>query len=258
MSRVLTGTYLKANGLPESGRLLFSPSCAIKTSGVKILPNLTSVRLEEDGTFDVQLECTDDSSWSPDGWRWKVVEKIEGGSTFYFELPQGDSSPVELSSLDSLQAPPVLTGPAGPAGPTGPTGAAGATGSTGATGAAGATGATGAAGSQWFVAGVDGNDDYGDVASPAASDMFLYPTSGEFYRYNGTSWSLAGTLQGSGSGNANFIEWDIVEDEWPDRGTASGPVFWLSTLDADAVFPPEIEEGDLWFRAPGASIPVVE
>ena len=92
MARTLTGTYLKPDGSPERGKVLLAPAVAISSSSSTVLPTPSSVRLDSSGSFSIALEATDDEAWAPDGWTWKIVEKIEGGRTFYFELPDGEYS----------------------------------------------------------------------------------------------------------------------------------------------------------------------
>lgn len=106
MSRTVTGTYTKPDGSPERGKLLFSPSVVIHSTDEVILPNPSHVKLDSNGQFSITLECTTDPSWSPSGWTWKVVERIEGGRTFYFELPAGGT--VDLATLNPLTEAPVV------------------------------------------------------------------------------------------------------------------------------------------------------
>lgn len=143
MSRTLTGTYLKPDGSPERGKVLLAPAVTISSSSSTILPTPSSVRLDSSGSFSIALEATDDDSWAPDGWTWKIVEKIEGGRTFYFELPEDDGSDIDLSDLTPLYTPPAVVSFAGPVGATGATGATGDTGPTGPAGPTGPTGDTG-------------------------------------------------------------------------------------------------------------------
>lgn len=106
MSRTVTGTYTKPDGSPERGKLLFSPSVVIHSTDEVILPNPSHVKLDSNGQFSITLECTTDPSWSPSGWTWKVVERIKGGRTFYFELPAGGT--VDLATLNPLTEAPVV------------------------------------------------------------------------------------------------------------------------------------------------------
>ena len=146
MARTLTGTYLKPDGSPERGKVLLAPAVAISSSSSTVLPTPSSVRLDSSGSFSIALEATDDASWAPDGWTWKIVEKIEGGRTFYFELPEDDGGDIDLADVTPLYTPPAVVSFAGPRGLTGTTGATGPTGPTGDTGPAGPTGPTGPTG----------------------------------------------------------------------------------------------------------------
>ena len=101
-TRYVTGTYEQVDGTPDRGSLLFTPSVAIHNGDEMVLPDPIRIRLDATGSFGVDLTCTDDEAWLPRGWAWKVVEKLENGRTFYFELPDGDD--VGLAELAPLAA----------------------------------------------------------------------------------------------------------------------------------------------------------
>ena len=96
----ITGTYRRGGGTPERGWLLFTPTAAITDGEEVILPSAERVPLEVDGTFEVDLEATDDTSWIPTGWVWQIDERLPGGRTWNFELTAdtdiGDLIPVEV------------------------------------------------------------------------------------------------------------------------------------------------------------------
>jgi len=96
----ITGTYRRGGGTPERGWLLFTPTAAITDGEEVILPSAERVPLEVDGSFEVDLEATDDTSWIPTGWVWRIDERLPGGRTWNFELTAdtdiGDLIPVEV------------------------------------------------------------------------------------------------------------------------------------------------------------------
>ena len=146
MARILTGTFVDPAGSPRTGKILLSPAVRIKSAAVEVLPTPVHVRLDRTGSFSITLETTDDPAWAPEGWSWKAVEKFENGRTYYFELPQGDGSVINITELTPLFTPPVVTSWAGPRGLTGMTGATGSTGATGPQGVKGDTGDQGPTG----------------------------------------------------------------------------------------------------------------
>jgi len=115
MSRTLTGTFLESDGSVTKGKVLFSPSTRVKTLVAQITTAPVSVRLNSLGSFSISLDCTDDVSVAPSGWTWKVVEKFEGGSTYYVELPTGVGS-IDLTDLVHLGTAPAVVSYSGPTG----------------------------------------------------------------------------------------------------------------------------------------------
>ena len=96
----ITGTYRRGGGTPERGWLTFTPTVAITDGEEVILPAAERVALEPDGSFEVTLEATDDTNWTPTGWVWQITERLPGGRTWHFELTDdadiGDLVPVEV------------------------------------------------------------------------------------------------------------------------------------------------------------------
>jgi hypothetical protein len=82
----ITGTYRRGGGTPERGWLLVTPTAAITDGEEVILPSAERVPLGVDGTFEVDLEATDDTSWIPTGWVWQIDERLPGGRVWNFEL----------------------------------------------------------------------------------------------------------------------------------------------------------------------------
>ena len=48
--------------------------------------------------------------------------------------------------------------------------------------------------SQWFISGIGGVTDYTDVATPVEGDCFLYPNSGDLFRYTSSAWAYGGAI----------------------------------------------------------------
>jgi len=69
------------------------------------------------------------------------------------------------------------------------------------------------------------------VTAPNTGDMFLYPSLGDVYRYNGTYWTLDGNIEGSlwhsGTGPPSGLLW-VVGDWYLD--TTNGAVYEKTTL----------------------------
>lgn len=173
-TRPVFAVYLNPDGTPKHGYVEFTLTSETSVSNTAIIP-VGTIRAELDSTgrIDADLLVTDDPSVAPAGLIWSVEEKIENGNVWYVAVPQGDGSPVDLTTLfvPGLRPPgygiqgvqgPVgpqgATGPQGPKGdtgadstvpgPTGPQGPIGLTGPQGPQGVKGDTGATGATGPQ--------------------------------------------------------------------------------------------------------------
>lgn len=165
--RKITGRYLNIDGSPKFGYIEFRPTIEMVSAGEAILPlHTVQMFLDPDGYINGELACTDSPDVVPTGWLWTVEEKVENGTIWWMELPQGDMSTYNIiaSKVPGL-APPGYqiqgtpgpkgdkgdtgdTGPQGPQGIKGDTGPQGPTGATGPQGPVGATGAKGDTGPQ--------------------------------------------------------------------------------------------------------------
>jgi hypothetical protein len=124
-TRNITGVFLGASSSPKTGALSFTPSAILKdAAGATILHGSTSVELDTNGSFTVQLPCTDDRDLSPVGWHYTLRTRISGvrPTEVSFYLPLGDGSDVDITELNladyQVQAPlasSVSRGPVGPA-----------------------------------------------------------------------------------------------------------------------------------------------
>lgn len=107
--RVVTGTYAKIDGTPNSGYVEFTPTSDILKQGTAII-HLSTVTayLDSNGTFQCELAVTDDTTWIPNGWVWSIEEKITNGRVWWFAVPT-DGSPLDISLLyNPGTAPPTV------------------------------------------------------------------------------------------------------------------------------------------------------
>ncbi|KFD43158.1 hypothetical protein IU11_14040 [Cellulosimicrobium sp. MM] len=154
------------------GRLEFTPSRQFirGSDAVQRLDRIVIVLPEEDGSVD--LDTAPGLTWRVDLYTDTQAQAI--GS---FVADASHDGEVKLEDLPELVGPTervkVVAGARGPAGPVGP---------------------TGSRGTLWYVSGFDGVSDPADVDAPRAGDLFLYPSSGDTFRYSGSEWIYIGAL----------------------------------------------------------------
>ncbi|WP_432137639.1 hypothetical protein [Streptomyces sp. bgisy154] len=120
----VTGTFpLPAGGAAQTGTVVFTPSAVLADSTQHaIYSGAGTATLDTNGTFSIELLCTDDTDVQPAGWRWRVDEQIPGGRrTYWIDLPSTLGATVDLSELAPVSSP-GGTGQSLP--PTGPAGGA--------------------------------------------------------------------------------------------------------------------------------------
>ena len=240
-SRTVIGTWVRADGVtPHTGRILFEPNTRVIRPGNggagawHVLP--VHVDLDEDGSIEVDLPCTDDPDLEPSGWVWTVTERIYGDGTdreWTFLLPD-DVDDLDLTTVDPYpDVPPVVyqsgpvgpqgpqgdTGATGPQGPQGDTGATGATGPQGPQGDTGATGATGPQGPQGPQGATGAQGPGGNFTGPGSA------TDNAIVRFDGATGAL-----GQNSGITVDDSGNVTSNLTVARGAASNTF----TLQGDA------------------------
>lgn len=137
--RTVTGTYTNpVTGDPYDGTtgdhfVIFEPVPErwVDQSGNQILVGGGRVNLDANGQFSEALVCTDASGVLPEEDRlWRLREHVDGEwNTWYFALPEGDGTPLDISDILSVDIEGITYVPVlGPEGPQGPPGADGADG----------------------------------------------------------------------------------------------------------------------------------
>lgn len=131
--RTVTGTYNNpVTGVPYDGTsgehfVIFEPVPDVWTDqdGNQILLGGGQENLDVNGSFSKALVVTDAADVLPeDGKLWRLRRYVGGEwRTRYFELPEGDGSPVDITDLLSVEVDGIeyvpVPGPEGPAGPAG-------------------------------------------------------------------------------------------------------------------------------------------
>lgn len=101
----VTGTYLDTTGVPLSGSLTFTPPAQLVDVATAIMYAApVTATLDSSGHFSVTLICTDNSTLSPAGWSYTVVETIMGTRSYTIYVPHTLGSSIDLSVLVPLPA----------------------------------------------------------------------------------------------------------------------------------------------------------
>lgn len=77
----VTGTYLDSAGVPQTGRITFTPSAVLTDpTGSVVIPMVSRVyQISAQGTFETDpLVATDAATISPQGWQYRVRLSITG------------------------------------------------------------------------------------------------------------------------------------------------------------------------------------
>lgn len=103
----LTGTYLTAVGTPCAGTVTFYLDSVIAdgTGSVILYPSATSVTLDANGHFSIELPAGDDTHLYPEPFSYRVLEKLTGGQqrTYSLRLLSSMAPTVDLSTLTPTQ-----------------------------------------------------------------------------------------------------------------------------------------------------------
>jgi len=86
----VVGTYLKLDGTPESGTIIFRSKQFVQhnSSSDIMAPSEISAELNGAGHFTIQVPATDDPAWTPVDWTYKIsVNLSESVSTFSIRIP---------------------------------------------------------------------------------------------------------------------------------------------------------------------------
>ena len=118
--RTVIGTYRNPDNTPKRGYVEFTPTSElIETPGAKIGATAIVANLVN-GVFSIDLIITDNPTIQPEGWKWIVDEKMQGGQMWYLDVPDS-TEPLDISTVQVLNTNGAavygVTGPQGPAGP---------------------------------------------------------------------------------------------------------------------------------------------
>lgn len=84
------GTFLKADGSPETGSLEFySKTYVLESAGTTtVVPSVIKATLNAQGYISINVPSTDDPEWTPSGWTYTLVFKLSGDySTIHVAIP---------------------------------------------------------------------------------------------------------------------------------------------------------------------------
>lgn len=93
-----------------------------------------------------------------------------------------------------------------------------------------------------------GSGSNGSIA--ASSDAALSnPQNAQVLAYDSSSSKWKNTTATS---VANMAYYNSTSHAWPSRPVATNPIMWISTTDAAATQPVDMQPGDMWVRHPDA------
>lgn len=105
--RTVTGKFLKGNGDPETGTVVFK-RVSVLQSGAEdtfITPFTHTATLDNAGEFTIDLPVTDDVDWTPQNWAYEVTITVSAWQYRFNMLLEANVAPVDLA--DILPAGPV-------------------------------------------------------------------------------------------------------------------------------------------------------
>lgn len=106
----VTGQFLKVDGTPESGSVIFqSRGYVLQSSGSSaIVPSRVTGHLDSLGVLDMDVLATNDPQWAPSGWQYTLVLKLSQDYSVYqvsvpYDAVGGQISLAELIPTASSQ-----------------------------------------------------------------------------------------------------------------------------------------------------------
>lgn len=81
----VNGTLKKVDGTPEKGHIVFQAPTNVlsSTDATVIVPSYKVVTLDASGAFSVSLPASNDPSWNPNNWTYRVSEQLTSGKRDY-------------------------------------------------------------------------------------------------------------------------------------------------------------------------------
>ena len=81
----VNGTLKKVDGTPEKGHIVFqSPTNVLSsTDATVVVPSYMIATLDANGSFSVSLPASNDPSWNPSNWTYRVIEQLTAGKREY-------------------------------------------------------------------------------------------------------------------------------------------------------------------------------
>lgn len=97
----VTGTYVDIEGNPIAGQVKFTPRTVITDAiyGQIIISNTITATLDTNGSFTAYLPATDDTSVTPTGFTYEVVESFTNGRTFDMAVPAVTVGSINLATV---------------------------------------------------------------------------------------------------------------------------------------------------------------
>lgn len=91
------GTLLDVNGGPAKGQITFQSSVSALDSGSEtvVIPSSKYVTLDLTGSFSVTLPASDDPLWTPVGWTYNVIVRVDDNKSSFrtvipYDAPGGE------------------------------------------------------------------------------------------------------------------------------------------------------------------------
>jgi hypothetical protein len=91
---VINGTLKKVDGTPEKGHIIFQSSVDVlsSTDSTVVVPSYRVATLDANGTFSIALPASNDPSWNPSSWTYRVSEQLSAGKREFRTIVPYDAS----------------------------------------------------------------------------------------------------------------------------------------------------------------------